>query len=404
VALLALHELATDPDASISVGSTSRGQAAILHEIMDHYAAHELLADRLRVLAVSGDRAAIRWQDGGVLRILSGRGERAHGRTDSLMVIDEAWALANPLRPGGGLLEAFQSALVKRPDARLIVISTAAPTLDCPLGRLRARALAGTVTRRGAQLDAHAPGLRWLEWSLAEERSLSDMRAVTACNPAPWVTTAALREQAQRLPPAEFAQLHACRWATGEGAWLPAGAWSACRATYTVEDGAVVTLGIDIGGTRAASAVVAVTEDLEVAACEVFQGDAAVLQVTEAVRRLARRYTVREVRYDPWRFRSEALRLEGEGIGPMVEFPQSHSRMVPASERLHAAIAEGRLRHHGDADLDRHVANAVAKPTPRGWRLNKSAPEAQIDACIALAMAVEGAEIRPEPVRVLAWI
>jgi hypothetical protein len=49
------------------------------------------------------------------------------------------------------------------------------------------------------------------------------------------------------------------------------------------------------------------------------------------------------------------------------------------------------LRHPGVAELDRHVANAVAKPTPRGWRLVKSAEGAQIDALIALAMAAERA-------------
>jgi hypothetical protein len=67
----------------------------------------------------------------------------------------------------------------------------------------------------------------------------------------------------------------------------------------------------------------------------------------------------------------EALRLEAEGIGPLVEFPQSHSRMVPASERLASAVIERRVRNHGDPDLDRHVAMAVAKPSGRGWRLDK---------------------------------
>lgn len=52
-------------------------------------------------------------------------------------------------------------------------------------------------------------------------------------------------------------------------------------------------------------------------------------------------------------------------------------------------MVEGRLRHPGVAELDRHVANAVAKPTPRGWRLVKSAEGAQIDALISLAMAAE---------------
>ena len=88
----------------------------------------------------------------------------------------------------------------------------------------------------------------------------------------------------------------------------------------------------------------------------------------------------------------------------MVEFPQSHARMVPASERLHAAIAECRLQHPGHPALDRHVADAITRPTGRGWRLDKSARDAQIDAVVAFAMAVERAEHRPAPVRLLGWL
>ena len=91
------------------------------------------------------------------------------------------------------------------------------------------------------------------------------------------------------------------------------------------------------------------------------------------------------------RFASEALRLERDHGLPLVEWPQSETRMTICSENLHGLVVERRLRHPGVAELDRHVANAVAKPTPRGWRLVKSADAAQIDAVIALAMAAERA-------------
>ena len=88
----------------------------------------------------------------------------------------------------------------------------------------------------------------------------------------------------------------------------------------------------------------------------------------------------------------------------MVSFPQSHARMVPASERLHSAVVEKRLRHRGEPELANHVAGTIAKQTGRGWRLEKSERQAQIDALIALAMAVERAEARPAPVRLLGWL
>lgn len=82
---------------------------------------------------------------------------------------------------------------------------------------------------------------------------------------------------------------------------------------------------------------------------------------------------IREIVFDPMRFASEALRLEAAHGIPLVEWPQSETRMTICSERLHGLVVEQRLRHPGVAELDRHVTNALAKPTPRGWRLVKSA-------------------------------
>lgn len=94
---------------------------------------------------------------------------------------------------------------------------------------------------------------------------------------------------------------------------------------------------------------------------------------------------------DPMRFSSEAVGLERDHGVVLVEWRQSEQTMTVCSERLHGLVVEQRLRHPGVAELNRHVANAVARPTPRGWRLVKSAEAAQIDALISLAMTAERA-------------
>lgn len=343
-AMVALHHLLTVPDASVSLGAATRELAAIAYSVMRTLAEHPFLDGRIEARAVASARGALRVPGGGVLRVLSGRGERAVGQTDSLMVLDEAWNLRD-----GGLLDAFQTALIKRADARLLVISTPATSLDSPLGAMRARALAGEVAQRGSHIDAHAPGLRWLDWGLPENASLDDLAAITRANPAPWITRELLAEQRERVAPWAWATMHAGRWGVGEAAWLPAGAWTACRQDgLHVEAGEQVALGIDVGGGRAESAVVAVTDDLRVAAVEVLQGDGAVLEVTDAVRRLAARYAVREVAFDPWRWQGEALRLEAEGIGP-----DGH---LPAVARPHGP------RVGGPARRDRRGATAPPRP------------------------------------------
>jgi phage terminase large subunit-like protein len=143
---------------------------------------------------------------------------------------------------------------------------------------------------------------------------------------------------------------------------------------------------------------------MRVAEVHIIQGDSAVLEVTDRLLEIAGRRPIAELAFDPWRYQAEALRLERDHGVNAVGFPQSHSRMTAASENLHRVIVEGKLTHPGDPDLDAHVAAAVARQTGRGWRLDKLTKEAQIDGVIALAMACERAEARPEPVRVLAWL
>jgi hypothetical protein len=152
------------------------------------------------------------------------------------------------------------------------------------------------------------------------------------------------------------------------------------------------------------SAVVGVSEALAVAEVHIFEGDEAVLDVTEAVIEIASRRTIVELAYDPWRFRGEALRLEREHGLRAVEFPQSQARMTAASEALHAAIVEKRLTHPDHPGLNRHVAAATAKATGRGWTLAKSERSAQLDAVIALAMCCERAQAKRQPVQLLGWL
>jgi phage terminase large subunit-like protein len=131
-----------------------------------------------------------------------------------------------------------------------------------------------------------------------------------------------------------------------------------------------------------------------------------VVYAEAALRELAERFDVREAAFDPWRFGAQALDLQRAGLR-MVQFPQHDSRLVPASERLSAAILERRLRHPGDPVLDAHVHAAVTKQGQRGARIAHAGgrhTSSRIDAVIALAMAVDRAENQPEPVRLVGWI
>jgi phage terminase large subunit-like protein len=289
--------------------------------------------------------------------------------------------------------------MAKRPGAR---ISTAGSGPDTPLGRLRARALAqADVSTRGAFTDARGE-LRMLEWAVPEDADVSDLAVVKRANPASWVTRAALKRQQAAVSPIAFARFHCNQWVGDERSWLPPGAWQECVGVPAFEDGEPIWVGVDVGGERAASAVVWVSESLQVG-CAIFHGDAGVLECVAMIEDLALRYRLAEVVFDPWRFGQGAQELAQRGV-PVVPFPQSDARMLPASDRLYRAIVEQRLTLPDHPELRAHAGAAIAKHSRRGWRIDKAGRSDNIDAIVALAMAVDAKEQAPEPVRVLGWI
>jgi hypothetical protein len=164
----------------------------------------------------------------------------------------------------------------------------------------------------------------------------------------------------------------------------------------------LIGVGIDIGGgERSESAVVWINERGHIGV-EILSGDRAVLQIAEVVYELAERFTIAECTFDPWQGGGIGQELDQRGIRTSV-FPQSDARMCPASQRLHDSIVEGRITHPNDPRLNAHVATAIARRGRRGWRIDKAGRADKIDACIALAMALDRLENRPEPAKVVAW-
>jgi phage terminase large subunit-like protein len=118
-----------------------------------------------------------------------------------------------------------------------------------------------------------------------------------------------------------------------------------------------------------------------------------VVEVEDAIRLACSRWQVREIACDTFRWARTFQILDGEGL-PVVAFPQSPSRMAPATQRCYQMVVNGLLSHDGDPRLVRHVGNAVLKEDARGVRLAKQSKSShrRIDAAVAAVMALDRAE------------
>jgi phage terminase large subunit-like protein len=288
----------------------------------------------------------------------------------------------------------------------MIILSTAAESADSPLGQLRARALASphVVKRSSSLTEAWGAGLRMLEWSVPEDANVDSPHVVKRACPASWVTVEAIRDQRQALPDHAFRRYIANQWVGRESAWLPPGAWQACAGETTFEPGERIWIGVDLsgGGGRSDTAVVRVNELLHVG-CEIWSGEhEPVQEVLDLIGELAEQYRLVEVTMDFWRGAGLASELEQRGF-VVSSYPQTDSRLVPAAKRLYDAVLEGRLVHPDHSDLNRHVHAAIARQSRRGWRIDRPGPE-PIDSVIALCMALDRAEQKPEPIAFLGWL
>jgi phage terminase large subunit-like protein len=219
-----------------------------------------------------------------------------------------------------------------------------------------------------------------------------------------------------QVPPNEFHRYHLGVWTVGAQAWLPEGAWDACAdPNVTIPDGADVVLGFDGSYGQDSTALVVAscgeTPHIDVAACWERPVNAPadwtvpILDVEEAIRNACRRWRVREIACDPFRWARSMEILNDEGL-PVAEFPQSPSRMTPATTRFAEAVMNGGLTHSGDPRLARHIGNAVLKTDSRGQRIAKEHKHSsrKIDLAVAAVMALDRASAQPQTYDILASV
>jgi phage terminase large subunit-like protein len=213
-----------------------------------------------------------------------------------------------------------------------------------------------------------------------------------------------------RTPEAEFRTKRINCFVSTTTAWLPTGAWEAIVDTER-EDilGEDVVLAFDgafsndstalvawfLGGEKPHLKVVGIWEKPYDAEQGWFVPVAEVEKTIIDVYRDSR-FQVREVVFDPARWQRTFMVLDENGL-PVVSYPNSAERMVPATQKFYEAVVNGSFTHDGDERLARHISNCVTKQSSRGVMVAKASSRRKVDAAVASIFGYDRATQPPEP-------
>jgi phage terminase large subunit-like protein len=225
------------------------------------------------------------------------------------------------------------------------------------------------------------------------------------------VTAEGLAEQRQAVPDSAFRRFHANQWIhSAIEPWVGPDAWAACRSDRRLGDGERVVLAFD--GSYNGDSTVIVACSLEpdgipphIELVGIWKpADTGVTVPVDAVEariaELCGRFRVEEIVADPWLWQ-RSLQALAERF-PVVEWPQSPSRMAPACAAFYQAVMSGQVTHHGDPDLSAHIGNAARKPNGAISKPSKGSPR-RIDAAVASVMALAASRSQPTMVPMVAF-
>lgn len=376
--------VAGEPGAEVYAVAGDRQQARIIfNEARSQVMSSPVLSTECKVYRDALEMPRL----GSVFRVLSSDYKGQAGLNPSLVLFDELWNqrttdLYDQMSLGSGA----------RVEPMTISISTAGYDLSTPLGQqyeYAKRIAAGEV-------DDDAFGAWW--WEAPADAAVTDRKAWATANPN--IADGLLDEDdldvaTRQTHESAFRRWRLNQWARSEESWLPAGAWDRLRSPLDIDPALPVWVGIDMAIKNDSIAVVVVQpqDGRYVVRSRIWNprlDGIDVAGVEQHLRDLHARYDVREFAFDPALFLRSAEALADDGL-PMVEFPQSASRMIPACNNAYALIVEGKVAHDGSPTLSDHVQSAAQRITDQGWRLSKGKSRRQIDACVAMVIALDRA-------------
>jgi phage terminase large subunit-like protein len=371
------------------------------------------------------------FETGSLFASLSADAPTKHGLSPSCVIYDELGQATSR-----DLLEAFTTALAKRPEPLLLVISTQAARDEAPLSTLidyGLRIQSGEVDDPSFLLHlytAPADADPWSPktWKLANP-ALGDFLSLPNMK--------RMARQAKEMRSAEAAFRNLClnqRIDTTEHFISPP-VWKACGDPVDIDrlKGRPCFAGLDLGATRDLTALILCFADddggYDVVPYIWLPGDPSEREdqdrtfyqmwvkqghlltfpgrsstdpevVALKIAELHGRYNIRALAFDRWRI--EDLQRELSAIGcsvPLVPFGQGFKDQAPAVDLLERLVFERKIRHGNHPVLTAAAANAKIEMDAAGNRkLSKRKATGRIDPLVATVMAVGVAPRQPKPI------
>jgi phage terminase large subunit-like protein len=386
VAALGLYDLMLGAEgASVVVVATDERQAGIVFGAAARMV--ELHAELAARVQVYQDRLVVPAR-GASFQVLPAVPKRLEGLDPTLAILDEFGVISRDV------YEVVSLASGKRDASLILGIGTPpADWSDSVLADMRG----------WAAEHPEDESFVWREYSAAgfEDHPVDCRHCWRLANPA-LGDFLSERIIASFLPPktreATFRRARLCQFAEElADAWLPPRAWDDCADPLPIPDGAEVVLSLDGSFSQDATALVACeigeVPHLDVAGLwepPVGRPDwrVPIVAVEDAIRDACRRWQVRQIVADPFRWARSLQILAADGL-PVLEFPQSTQRMTPATTGLYEAVVNRTVTHSGDPRLARHVANATVRTDSRGTRIYKEHKHStrRIDLAVCAIMA-----------------
>lgn len=329
---------------------------------------------------------------GSVFRVLSSEFRSQAGLNPSLVLFDELWN-----QKTADLYDQMTLGSGARIEPLVVSITTAGYDIDSLCGQLYQY---GKSVAAG-EIEDDAFGFWW--WEAKADCKIDDPRQWHISNPnvaEGLLDPEDLMTATKQTSEMAFRRWRLNQWVRSQESWLPVGAWEQCVGAVEFLRDEPMYVGIDMALKHDSIAIVQAqkTEDgsFQVGARIWHPSDEGVdvAEVETYLRQLHLQFNVKEFAYDPAYFQRSAEILADDGL-PMVEYPQTGSRMIPACGNAYELIVSAKVIHNGSPTFTDQVLSAAQRMSENGWRLSKGKSKRKIDACIAMVIALDRANSRP---------